>query len=188
MSQFKRVLIFLLFCVSTSFAANNMHLIDQDESGFAIYRISAPNYGDMKELCNLGVEEIIVLSGNAQDYEYKYESACPSLKVVYNEKQKAKIPVTKNFLTFFDEWVSEAKRTGKKIAFRCNCGCHRTGRLAAYYQMKYQRLTVGDATVLMKKHGKYMIFFRFLNNQLIALEEYIKNQACSQGKKYCVRD
>lgn len=182
-----KMILLLLFSLSV-FAGNNTHLIDEDtDTGFAIYRVSKPKYNDMKRFCKLGIEEMVVLSGNAEKFEFRNQSACPSLKVVYNEKQKSKIPLTSSFLEWFDNWVAEAKRTGKKIAFRCNCGCHRTGRLAAYYQMKYQNLTAADAKAVMKKHGKYMFLFRFLYPQVYALKDYIKGRKCSQRSKYCVK-
>ena len=182
-----KMLLFLLFSFC-AFAGNNTHLIDEEsESGYAIYRVSKPSFKDMKKFCDLGIEEMVVLSGNADSYEVKNQAGCPSLKVVYNEKQSSKIPLTSSFLEWFDNWVAEAKRVGKKIAFRCNCGCHRTGRLAAYYQMKFQNLTAADAKAILKKHGKYMFLFRHLYPQVYALKDYIKGVDCSQKSKYCVK-
>lgn len=168
---------------------NNLHLIDSNvNTGFALYRLGAPDEFGVKQLCNLGVSEIVVMSGNAADYEEKYKAACPSLKVVYNELQDAQVPATKDFLNFFDNWIQEAQAKGKKVAFRCNCGCHRTGRLAAYYQMKYQGMSIEDATILMNKHGKYMIFLRFLEGQVLGLYDYIKGRPCNLGDKYCIKN
>jgi len=178
-------LIVLLTC--SNLFAKNLHLIqEKSDTGFAIYRTGKLKYHDMKELCRLGVEEIMVLSGNAQSYEERYSDACPTLKVIYNQQQKARIPLTESFLNEFDNWVQAAMEQGKKIAFRCNCGCHRTGRLAAYYQMKYQGLSAKDAKIIMKKHGKWMLFFRFLYPQVDALYDYINNRDCSTYAKYCV--
>lgn len=183
-----QVVVLLLTFYSVNIFATNLHLIDKDNStGFAIYRTSKPKkIRDMKELCRLGVEEIAVLSGNADDYEEMNREGCPNLKVVYNEKQSAKIAISKSFLDWFDSWVEEARRTGKKIAFRCNCGCHRTGRLAAYYQMKYQGLTSTDAKILMKKHGKWMFLHKGLWPQVTAMEDYIEGRKCTTRQKFCV--
>lgn len=170
----------------TSFGANT-HLIDANsETGFAIYRTSKPKAKEMRELCRLGIEEIMVMSGNAEQFENKYSKYCPSLKVIYNKKQKAKIPMEASFLAEFDAWVKDSQEKGKKIAFRCNCGCHRTGRLAAYYQMKYQGLSAVDAKIIMKKHGKYMFLFGYLKPQVDALKEFIDGKECTKRSKYCV--
>lgn len=179
-------LLLSIFFVSPVFA-QNLHLIDSEpETGFAIYRMGQPDADEIKRLCDLGVEEIFVLSGNADKHELKHQDQCPSLRVVYNEKQNPKKPLTNEFLEDFDNWVSEARTVGKKIAFRCNCGCHRTGRLAAYYQMKYQKITASDAIAIMMKHGKWMILYPSLDNQVRALEDYIKGRECRQKTKYCV--
>ncbi len=168
---------------------DNTHLIDSNEQGFAIYRTSKPNQvADFKKLCALGVREIMVLDGTGEKDQALADKHCPGFKVIYNEQQKVKIPMTLEFLAKFDVWVAEAKAQGKKIAFRCNCGCHRTGRLAAYYQMKYQGLSAKAANKIMKKHGKYMIAFPQLDNQVRALKDHIEGRRCSERKKHCVRD
>lgn len=181
----------LIFLTTTSAFAkkNNLHLIDEDrETGFAIYRTSQPSMKHMKQFCNIGIDEMVVLSGTAEEYEYKNQAGCPTLRVVYNEQQSARVAIKKSFLDWFDNWVAEAKRTGKKIAFRCSCGCHRTGRLAAYYQMKYQGLSADDSKAIMKKHGKYMWLFRTLKPQVVAMKDFLNNEPCSQKKKYCVKE
>lgn len=166
---------------------DNLHLVEADEqSGYAIYRTGKPDAKDIDELCRLGVTEMVVLSGNAIDHEIKYANRCPQLKVVYDLKQDAKVPLTTSFLEFFDNWVTVAKQTGKRIAFRCNCGCHRTGRLAAYYQMKYQNLTYADAIIVMGKHGRAMFLHPQLKPQVRSLYDYIKGRTCSVESKHCL--
>jgi protein-tyrosine phosphatase len=128
----------------------------------------------------------MVLSGNAEEYEDQMQDFCPSLKVIYNKKQSHAVPLTKIFLEDFDNWIQSAQKEGKKIAFRCNCGCHRTGRLAAYYQMKYQNIPMADALAIMNKHGKYMLFFPSLKPQVKALNDYINGSPCSTKERYCV--
>ena len=181
-------LVSVLSLVAFEASARNLHLIEQDTaSGFAIYRLGAPDPSDMKELCALGVSEIMVLSGNADKYEFKNAAACPTLKVIYNHKQNAKKPLTAEFLEGFDQWIAESQSLGKKIAFRCSCGCHRTGRLAAYYQMKYQGLTSSQAIAVMMNLGKWMFIYPGLDNQVRALEDYIAGEKCGEKKKWCVR-
>ena len=171
-------------------AGNNLHLIEADQrTGFAIYRTGKPDKGDMIELCALGVEEIMVLSGNAEDHEYRFSDSCPNLKVIYNEEQDSSVPVNAEFLNFFDEWVSYAKEEGKKIAIRCNCGCHRTGRLAAYYQMKHQNATLEDATAIFFEYGKWMWYppLNRIKHQITAYYDFIHGYPCSTEEKYCVQ-
>jgi hypothetical protein len=166
--------------------ANNLHLIDSKPNGFAIYRSGQPKEKDMKELCQKGIQEMAVLAGTAEQYEYKYQSACPTLKVVLNEKQDSQIPLTESFLIGFDKWVQDAQAQGKVIAFRCSCGCHRTGRLAAYYQMKYQGLSVKEAIKIMNKLGKWMFLHPELKPQVQALNDYLSGKPCSVEEEYCV--
>ncbi len=192
MQQQRNLILFVTFFImgfwhASLYADNNIHLIDQDPTtGFAIYRFSEPDKKDMKMLCDLGIDEVMVLSGNADTHEFKYQDKCPTLKVIYNEDQSAKVPLTGSFLRFFDNWVAESKVKGKKIAFRCECGCHRTGRLAAYYQMKYQNITPADALAIMNKHGKYMWLHPQLEPQVYDLSNFIKETPCNDSKKYCV--
>ncbi|MCC7442098.1 MAG: dual specificity protein phosphatase family protein [Bdellovibrionales bacterium] len=166
---------------------NNLHLIDSDPgNGFALFRTSKPSRKDMRKFCELGIQEMMVLSGTAKKHEYKYADECPTLKVIYNEGQSTSTPVTEAFLRQFDEWVQNAQATGKKIAFRCECGCHRTGRLAAYYQMKYQGLTAEDAKIIMRKHGQWMLFYPHIFKQVDAMADYVAGRPCSLQPKYCV--
>ena len=189
-------LFFSLFFIPLTYAGNpgqnadalNLHLIEQSKSnGFSIYRLGKPTREDIKDLCQKGIEEIMVLSGNAEQVEMAYQDACPNLKVVYNYKQTTQVALDIEFLNIFDEWVEQARITGKKIAFRCNCGCHRTGRLAAYYRMKFNGWDIEAAIDEMWKLGKWMAFFPHLKNQARALDDYIHGRPCSEELKHCVR-
>jgi protein-tyrosine phosphatase len=196
-----KILLFLFLSVCLYFNyitfADNIHIIDRSENGFKIYRTGAPkNKKEMKELCNhYKIEEIYVLSGNAEDYENTYKEECPNLKVIYNEEQDATVPLSSSFLMEFDEWVNEAQIYGKTIAIRCNCGCHRTGRLAAYYQMKYKDFTPEQAISKMNKYDKWHTILKLylssfiypsLDDQVYALYDYILNKPCSTIPDACV--
>jgi protein-tyrosine phosphatase len=177
---------FVLFPLPAA-AANNLHLIDSLPNGFAIYRSGRPETcEEVAEYCKLGIAEIAVLAGNADENEDECEDACPTLEVVYDEKQDSHEPVSDHFLEWFDEWVDEARSQGKKIAIRCNCGCHRTGRLAAYYQMKYQNVPMEEAIETMYRLGRYWALHRDLAPQVRALKDYIDGKPCSQAEQYCV--
>jgi protein-tyrosine phosphatase len=179
-----RTIMATVICFSCLSFGKNLHLIDQDSTnGFQIYRYGQPSKKEMEEMKALGITEVMVLSGDA---DAKGNEKDFGFKIFYNEKQSEKEPVSKVFLDKFDKWVEEAKDTGKKIAFRCECGCHRTGRLAAYYQMKYQNLTYEDATAIMDEHGSLMFLHRQLWPQVKSMEEYIQGKSCTQKIKYCL--
>jgi hypothetical protein len=170
-------------------AAGNLHLIESLPNGFAIYRSGKPETcAEVAEYCMLGITEIAVLAGNAKKAEELCEDACPELEVVYDEKQDAHIPLSDDFLEWFDDWVEEARNEGKKIAIRCNCGCHRTGRLAAYYQMKYQNIPLKEALQTMYDLGENWFLHRDLAPQVRALKDYIEEKPCSQALEYCVAE
>ena len=165
----------------------NMHLIDSNPAtGFEIYRSSSPTAADVKEWCAMGIQEVYVLSGDAGSHELQFQTECPTLKVVYNETQRAKTPLDTAFLTGFDQWVTNAQAQGKKILFRCSCGCHRTGRLAAYYRMRYNGFDAEQAVAELKDRAKWMFFYPFLVPQVYALNDFIKGAECSEKYKYCV--
>lgn len=169
-------------------AAKNFHLVDALPNGFRFYRSGVPTKKDLERFSDLGIQEIAVLSGDAESYEIKYAHLVPNLKIVYNEKQDSGEPLTATFLEWFDNWIQEARAEGKVIAIRCRCGCHRTGRLAAYYQMKYQNLTSKEAYDILDEYGKRMFLHRDLESQVKALEDYIRGRPCSQEPKRCVED
>ncbi len=167
----------------------NTHLVDQDvRTGFEIYRTSRPSRQDMRTLCKLGITEMMVLSGTAERHELRYAEECPTLKVIYNEPQNTTTPVSSKFLRAFDAWVEGARHDGKKIAFRCECGCHRTGRLAAYYHMKHQGVSLEQATADLTRYGQWMIFYPHIYKQVQALHDYVQGRACSTRRKHCVRE
>lgn len=168
---------------------NNTHLMDANsDTGFAIYRTSKPNkVSDFKKLCKAGVTEIMVLDGSGSREAFLAKKYCPALKVIYNKVQSAKTPLSSKFLQQFDTWVQYAKDNGVKIAFRCSCGCHRTGRLAAYYNMKYKGFTAAQAINDMYDKGRFMFLYGFLKGQVRAMRNYIDGNGCRQKRKYCVK-
>ena len=190
---------------------------DLNPEGFALYREGSGGYEQYRKLvCELGVSEIYVLSANGAlengyNQQLAHEDAsrpCPhgnkqvGITVKYglnaSDNQLVKNPLTPEFLKKYDRWVLDAKKKGKKIAFRCNCGCHRTGRLAGYSEMKFFDATPEQALRRMKNafdsdqegvEGKF--FARkwkrgTLNHQIVALNDYIHHKPCSTDPEYCV--
>ncbi|MGE3975428.1 MAG: dual specificity protein phosphatase family protein [Bdellovibrionales bacterium] len=178
---------FCTLTLSVSATAKNLQLIDKSDTGFAIYRSGTPSANDLRQMCSLGITEIAVLSGDADVVEKKLQSHCPTLKVVYNVRQNARVTLTAKFIESFDTWVQDAQKKGKKIAFRCSCGCHRTGRLAAYYQMKYQNKTFAEAIQIMNQYGKMMWMFPELKPQVRGMSDYIHKQPCAVLPRFCVQ-
>ena len=166
----------LYLLLPASISAKNLHLMESLPNGFAIYRSGDPSPKDMREFKRLGILEMAVLTGDAEKKELKFHHLHPDLRIVYNEKQNHRIPLDDVFLDWFDSWVETARSEGKIIAFRCHCGCHRAGRLAAYYQMRWQNLTFEDATVLMKEYGKNMGAYGHLWDQVRELEKRIPSR------------
>ncbi len=118
--------------------------------GFKMVRTGRPKFKGFQEMCKLGVRRMIVMSGNGSVEENFAKTPwaqkeCPGFKVIYNQQQKTAVPLSKDFLNEFDKVVEQAKKDGVGVAFRCNCGCHRTGRLAAYYRMKYLKKSAEDS-------------------------------------------
>lgn len=191
--KFRKVLLFvpifflsLLILPLFSSQARNLHEIDSNENGFALYRSGNPwPFLGVKKWCKLGIQEVMVLNGSAKNFELSKRAPC-KIKVIFNKSQDSKKPLDKEFLEKFDKWVAGAKMQGKKILFRCTCGCHRTGRLAAYYQMKYRGLSTREAIWDMKRRGYIMEFYQHLNRQVAALHDFIKGKPCSTEKKHCV--
>jgi protein-tyrosine phosphatase len=169
---------------------HNLQLVDDSPNGFALYRSGVPKRRQFQELCELGVRELLVMSGNADLFEARYAAEhCPEMKIVYDEKQREEVPLTVEFLEGFDRWIDRARAEGVKVLFRCDCGCHRTGRLAAYYRMKYNDYTVAEAIAEMNELGYRMGSdkHRSLPLQVRALGDFIDGRECTQAAEYCVR-
>ncbi len=182
-------LLILLFALgaATSAQADNLHSIEHGSNGFEIYRSGIPTHPEFKGICAAGIRRFIVLSGDAQKVELKYASECPGTQVLFNFRQDATVPLTPEFLKQFDGWVAQARADGAKILFRCDCGCHRTGRLAAYYRMKYDGYTVAQAVSEMNDLGKFMGMFPTLPAQVQALDDYVHARPCSVARNLCVK-
>lgn len=132
-------------------------IAESSSSGFALYRSGRLSHRELKRLCSDGVEEIVVLDGSAGELECRMrETACPGLRVRYNRAQNEDTPVSAEFLDAFDDWIEEAQREGRKISFRCTHGWHRTGRLAAYYRLRFEEAPPAETIEEMKWIGGMM--------------------------------
>ncbi len=168
---------------------DNLHQIDgpppaPDEArAYRLYRSGSPSRQTFAKWCSVyGVERVIVMDGGAQSHERRYqaEGICPNIQVVYNVNQGLS-PVSDGFLKWFDGQVESAKKDEAGVLFRCKTGSHRTGRLASYYQIKHQGLSLADALAVLEHKGKMMEFWSLIFvPQVIAIDEHLKGQPCTQ--------
>ena len=173
---------------------NNLHQIDGPPPGtgdaFRLYRSGAPPQETFAKWCSeLGIKRAIVMSGDAEEYElaYQKQGICPGVEIIYNVKQDHNRPVSDSFLKWFDKQVEKARQDKVGLLFRCYTGSHRTGRLAAYYQMKYQGLSADEAIAVMTHKGMMMPLFNIvLIPQVRAMEDYIKGRPCDEVENMCV--
>jgi hypothetical protein len=175
---------------------NNLHQIDgpapDGQLAFRVYRSGAPGKETFAKWCGeLGIKRAIVMSGDAGKFElaWQAEGVCPDVEVLYNEKQDHNRPVSDGFLDFYDQEIERARADGVGILARCFTGSHRAGRMAAYYQMKYQGLTADEAIAVMTYNGMMMPLFNIvLIPQVRAMSEYIHGEPCDQPQALCVKE
>jgi hypothetical protein len=175
---------------------NNLHQVDGPPPGegtdraFRLYRSGAPSKKTFAKWCGeFNIERVIVLSGTAHGNEFRFqaEGICPDIQVIYNIKQTVSDPVSDGFLELFDEMIESAQEDRVGILLRCESGSHRAGRTAAYYQMKYQGLTVEEAIAVMDYNGMLMpLYDPVLRPQVRALDDYIHGRPCSEKGSACV--
>jgi len=167
--------------------ADAPRLVGEDTtSGFALYRSGRLSPADLRVLCRLGVEEILILDGEGHERECRFrEKACPGMTVRYDHAQEEDEAVSTDFLEAFDGWIEEAQAEGRKVAFRCRHGWHRTGRLAAYYRMRFEGASVSEATVEMQRIGSMMWRHPTLDSQVEAYADLIAGRPCSADARDC---
>ncbi len=174
----------------------NLHQIDGPPPGegqaFRLYRSGEPDKETFSKWCSVyQIDRVIVMAGTAEKHElaYQKEGVCPDIEVIYNVKQNHNKPVSDGFLEYFDQQIERARNDQAGLLFRCTTGSHRAGRTAAYYQMKYQGLTAGEAIMVMDYNGLLMpLFDPVLRPQVKAMYDYIHGEPCSQMKAFCVQE
>lgn len=166
---------------------NRYSAVERADNGFGLYRSGQPDVAEVEALCKAGVTKIFALNGQAGRYAQALADKCPQAQVVYNHEQDPDSGLSREFLQIFDQAVQEAKATGKGVLIHCYCGCHRTGRLAAYYRMKYQGWTAEQAIEEMEAIGKDMDDHPSLPAQVLAMQEYINGRTCTQAANLCIR-
>ena len=166
---------------------DNLHQIDGPPPdphvhAYRLYRSGSPSRETFSKWCSLyGIERVIVMDGSAQrrELEYQEQGICPDIQVVYNVTQGL-TPVGDGFLEFFDSQVDSAREDDTGLLFRCKTGSHRTGRLAAYYQMKYMGMSLDRALAIMQHKGTMMhVWNPLLIPQVKAMKQYIDGRPCT---------
>jgi hypothetical protein len=211
-------LAFVAILVTSQVHAKNLHVVDPEKTsikkitqevasnikdgkppGFRMLRTGKPKFAGFQEMCKLGVRRMVVMAGNGSiEEEFAKtpwgQKECPGFKVIYNQTQSTPTPLNRKFLEKFDEAVDEAKASGVGVAFRCNCGCHRTGRLAAYYRLKEMKKSAGNSLKDQRKSAGIASFLyrRMMKFQIQGLEDFVNKVPCrfkgEDATKYCVRE
>ncbi len=173
-------------CLLIGCAAPPARIDQAAETNFAIYRSGRLGASRLRGLCEAGVEEMVVMDGTAQGRECKLrDDVCPGLRVRYNETQDPRSPVSRDFLEAFSAWVEESRASGRKIAFRCRHGWHRTGRVGAFYRMRFQGWSLSAARDEMQEVGRLMWTYPGLQIQLEAIAEYLATGDCRSRTGAC---
>ena len=161
-------------------------ILEDPTSGFALYRSGRLSPTDLGFLCEIGVEEILVLDGDGENRECAFQDKlCPGLTVRYNHAQNPDSPVTIDFLDAFDAWIADARTQGKKVAFRCRHGWHRTGRLAAYYRLRFEGASLEGVQQEMHRIGHLMWLHPTLDDQVAAYADLLAGRPCSVDPENC---
>jgi len=159
---------------------------ENPDSGFALYRSGRLSSADLGVLCGLGIEEILVLDGEGSARECLFrKTICPEMRVRYDHAQEEDTPVSVDFLEAFDDWIEEARTEGKKFAFRCRHGWHRTGRLAAYYRIRFEGASAAEATEEMQSIGRMTWRHPTLDPQVEAYADILAERPCSADSSDC---
>jgi len=170
----------------TGCAEAPLKVAEDPGTGFALYRSGRLSSTDLGVLCGLGVEEILVLDGEGSSRECLFrKTACPEMQVRYDHAQEEDTPVSIDFLEAFDAWIEESQEQGKKVAFRCRHGWHRTGRLVAYYRMRFEGDSAAEATKEMQRIGRMMWRHPTLDPQVEAYASIVAGRSCSADLAHC---
>ena len=190
MKQVSRIHVLLISLPLFAACADAPRIVAEDPStGFALYRSGRLSGADLGVLCGLGVEEILVLDGEGGERECVFSTTvCPDLRVRYDHAQEEDRPVAADFLEAFDAWIEEARAEGRKVAFRCRHGWHRTGRLAAYYRMRFEGASAAEATREMQEIGHMMWRHPTLDPQVEAYADLLAGRPYASEPESCPTD
>jgi hypothetical protein len=160
------VLPLLLVCAAE---ARNLECIGGDchGPGYAVYRSSEPGPLEWKAVCGAWKTDFFVLDDDSwQKRDRAYKRQCPNGTVVYAKSQSVATNLDTDFLAFFDRVIVRARSEGRKVLIHCRLGTHRTGRLAAYYGLKFEGWTLARALEDFEEHVALVArLFAFTKNE-----------------------
>jgi len=137
--------------------------------GFAVYRSSNPGSAEWSAVCGDWKTDFVVLNDDRwQEREERYRKYCPNGTVVYARSQSISRGLEPDFLAFFDQVIARARAEGRKVLFHCKLGVHRTGRLAAYYELKHESWSLERALDDFDEHVPFLtrVYGVFLNRRV----------------------
>ena len=163
--------------------------------GFAVYRSSNPGSAEWSAVCGDWKTDFVVLNDDRwQEREERYRKYCPNGTVVYARSQSISRGLEPDFLAFFDQVIARARAEGRKVLFHCKLGVHRTGRLAAYYELKHEGWSLERALEDFDEHVPsltrvYGVFFNGrVRRQIRGLAAFLEDPSVCDGTsgKACV--
>lgn len=163
--------------------------------GFAVYRSSNPGPAEFGAVCGDWKTDFVVLNDDRwQEREERYRKHCPNGAVVYARSQSISRSLDRDFLAFFDQVVARARAEGRKVLFHCKLGAHRTGRLAAYYELKHEGWGLDRALADFDDHLPFLtrvygVFFnRRVRRQIRGIAAFLEDPSVCEGDpgKDCV--
>ncbi len=149
----------LLFLAAASATAGNLECLGGEchGRGYAVYRSSDPGGGEWRAVCGEWKTDFVVLDDDRwQRREENYRKHCPHGAVVYAGSQRTSRSLDRDFLAFFDQVIARARAQGRKVLFHCKLGVHRTGRLAAYYELKHEGWSLDRALEDFDDHVPFL--------------------------------
>jgi len=171
--------------------ANNLECIGGDchGPGYAVYRSSEPGPQEWKAVCGTWKTDFVVLDDDSwQKRDRVYKRQCPNGTVVYAKSQSVAANLDTDFLAFFDQVIARARSEGRKVLLHCRLGTHRTGRLAAYYGLKFEGWALARALEDFDEHVALVVrLFAFTKNnrvrcQIRGIAVFVQNPSASQPR------
>ena len=133
----------------------NFHRVDD-----TLMRGAKPDYEQLKELKNIGVNNIISFCTNYNP-KTKTQGSIPS-EAQWAEKLqmnfhwlpfKSTENPSKSMVRDFFNIIDESKAKGEKVFIHCRHGADRTGLFSAIYRIKYQHAELSDVVKELMAYG-----------------------------------